>query len=124
MSARCKHTYTDELAPMNTGSISRPARFNLRLDCSTRARTIKLFSTAKDMFQNREKNGGFAEVWEQYLLPCLEHVFWHMKECKSIERQLMQNLFRPIEYRDTMRGTYQRLQMSFDFEAKKEVQNA
>ena len=48
--ARCKHTYTEEEAPTNTGSLNRPARFNLRLDCQTRARTIKVFSDAKSHF--------------------------------------------------------------------------
>ena len=36
-----RHIYTEALAPLNTGSIERPARFNLRLTCQARARTHK-----------------------------------------------------------------------------------
>lgn len=114
MSSRCKHTYTDELAPMNTGSINRPARFNLRLDCSTRARTIKVFSDAKRTFPTSEKNGGFAEIWERYFLPLCEHAMWNLHEGKAIDRAVVMSLFRNIELRDTKRATFRRLQMTLE----------
>lgn len=44
-----KHTYTNELAPTNTGSLLRPARFNLRLTCQSRARTHKAFQAVREL---------------------------------------------------------------------------
>ena len=112
---KCKHTYTEAEAPTNTGSLARPARFNLRLDCSARARTIKVFSDAKLTFYPQGLNGGFAEVWEKIFLPLCEHAMWNLHEGKSIDRQVVMTLIRPLEKRNTKRETYRRLQMSFDF---------
>lgn len=113
--SRCKHTYTEAEAPTNTGSIRRKARFNLRLDCSARARTLKVFSDAKKTFPTSEKGGGFAEIWEKYFLPLCEHAMWNLHEGKAIDRQVVHSLFRPIEPEDTKRATFKRLQMTFAF---------
>lgn len=113
--SRCKHTYTDAEAPTNTGSIKRPARFNLRLDCSARARTIKVFKDAQLMFTPFDREGGFADVWEKIFLPLCEHAMWNLHEGKSIDRQVVMTLIRPLEQRDTKRATYQRLQMTLGF---------
>ena len=113
--SRCKHTYTEAEAPTNTGSIRRKARFNLRPDCSARARTLKVFADAKSTFPTSEKGGGFAEIWEKYFLPLCEHAMWNLHEGKAIDRQVVHSLFRPIEPQDTKRDTFKRLQMSFDF---------
>ena len=112
---KCKHTYTEAEAPTNTGSLARPARFNLRLNCSARARTIKVFSDAKKTFPTREKGGGFAEIWEAYFLPLCEHAMWNLHEGKAVDRAVVHSLFRPIEQRDTKRASYRRLQLSFGF---------
>ena len=117
---KCKHTYTDSEAPTNTGSLNRPARFNLRLDCSARARTLKVFSDAKRTFYPNGLKGGFAEVWEKVFLPLCEHAMWNLHEGKAIDRQVVMTLIRPLEQRDTKRATYQRLQMSFKFTEKQE----
>ena len=116
--SKTKHTYTEAEAPLNTGSIRRKARFNLRLDCSARARTLKVFSDAKRTFPTSEKGGGFAEVWEKYFLPLCEHAMWNLHEGKAVDRAVVSSLFRPIEPQDTKRATFRRLQMSFDFAAK------
>lgn len=113
--SRCKHTYTDAEAPTNTGSLNRPARFNLRLDCSARARTLKVFSDAKRHFYPEGVKGGFAEVWEKHFLPLCEHAMWNLHEGKAVDRAVVMSLFGPIEQRDTKRATYQRLQLSFQF---------
>ena len=112
--ARCKHTYTEAEAPTNTGSLNRPARFNLRLDCSARARTIKVFKDAQTTFTRCDRKGGFAEVWEKVFLPLCEHAMWNLHEGKSIDRQVVMTLIRPLEQRDTKRATYKRLQLSFE----------
>lgn len=113
--SRCKHTYTEAEAPTNTGSLNRPARFNLRLDCQTRARTIKVFNDAQKTFCQPNKFACFADVWEKVFLPLCEHAMWNLHEGKSIDRQVVMTLIRPLEQRDTKRATYKRLQMSFQF---------
>ena len=121
MGRKTKHTWTEAEAPTNTGSIRRKARFNLRLDCSARARTLKVFADAKRTFPTREKGGGFAEIWETYFLPLCEHAMWNLHEGKAVDRAVVHSLFRPIEQRDTKRATYERLQKSFDFAARGSV---
>ena len=120
--SRCKHTYTEEEAPTNTGSLNRPARFNLRLDCQARARTIKVFSDAKSHFYPNGLKGGFAEIWEKVFLPLCGHAMWNLHEGKSIDRQVVMTLIRPLEQRDTKRATYKRLQLSFEFNCKQQEQ--
>ena len=62
-----RHIYTEALAPLNTGSIERPARFNLRLTCQARARTHKALGALR---ANAAMTG--AETWERIALPMLE----------------------------------------------------
>lgn len=107
-----KHTYTEELAPTNTGSIRRKARFNLRLDCSARARTIKVFSDARKFFPMDCDDNNFAAVWERYFLPLCEHAMWNLHEGKKVDRLVVESLIAPIERPDTKRETFKRLQMT------------
>ncbi len=83
-----RHTYTEALAPLNTGSIERPARFNLRLTCQTRARTHKALSALR---ANAATTG--AETWERIALPMLE----------CIVRDMRREGLAPAEYLKKMR---------------------
>ena len=47
---------------------------------------------------------------------------WNLHEGKSIDRQVVMTLIRPLEQRDTKRATYKRLQMSFQFNCKQQEQ--
>lgn len=103
-----KHTYNDEEAPTNTGSLKRPARFNLRLDCSTRARTIRLFKQAKEAF-GFPKDAAFADIWEDRLLLALEHLMWHMRESPTAVKALARSMFNPLPNEDYVRNRYRAL---------------
>lgn len=115
-----KHTYTDAEAPRNTGSATRPARFNLRLTCSARARTIKVFDEVRRI-TGMADDKVFADVWEERLLPALEHILWNAREAPRGTRIMMMDLFKPLAKEDYVRARYERLkvrlerQATFDF---------
>lgn len=115
-----KHTYTDAEAPTNTGSLDRPARFNLRLTCSARARTIKAFDAVREL-TGMDAGAAFADVWEERILPAVEHILWNAREAPRGTRQFVLDLFRPLAKEDYVRARFERLkarldpQMTFDF---------
>lgn len=100
-----RHTYTNEGAPTNTGSISRPARFNLRLTCSARARLHKALSSIREL-TGMDKSACYADVVEQRLLPLVEHTLWNAKEAPRGTRQFVMDLFKPLAYEDHVRTRY------------------
>lgn len=104
-----KHTYTEESAPTNTGSSTRPARFNLRLTCSTRARTWKVISEARDAFRNPATKFSGADVWEQFLLPLCEHAIWQLRNGNKSSRLFVASMFGNLDPEDTVRATFKRL---------------
>lgn len=108
-----KHTYTEESAPRNTGSVTRPARFNMRLTCSARARTVKAFSAVRDMTHMSE-GCSFADVWEQKILPAVEHIIWNAKEAPRGTRSFVMDLFNPLSHDDYARARYERLKTRFE----------
>lgn len=114
-----KHTYTEEEAPTNTGSLKRPARFNLRLDCSTRARTIRLFTQAREMF-NMPNDTAFADIWEERLLLALEHLLWHMRESPTAVKTLARSMFNPLPTEDYVRNRYNALKSRLEPHPAKE----
>ena len=73
-----KHTYTTDSFPTNTGSLSRPARFNLRLTCEARARTWKVLSALGSEYG--VSADCLADVWENVGLLILEH---HIRNVRS-----------------------------------------
>ena len=104
-----KHKYTDAEAPMNTGSINRPARFNLRLTCSARARTMKVIEEARAAFQPPYKEYSGADVWEKYLLPLCEHAVWQLRNGNRSARLFVASMFTNLDPEDTVRSTFKRL---------------
>jgi hypothetical protein len=113
-----KHTYTNELAPTNTGSQSRPARFNMRLTCSARARTMKAFSAIREL-TGMPKDKSFADVWEEQLLPAVEHILWNAREAPRGTRNMMLDLFRPLAKEDWARARYEAYKERFERGEKK-----
>ena len=108
-----KHTYTHELAPTNTGSLSRPARFNMRQTCEVHARTTKLFTETRDRLGLPE-DATFADVWEHALLPLCEHALWHLRESPTAVRNLVRSLYRPLPKEDYVRARFAELKARFE----------
>ncbi len=108
-----KHTYTEAEAPTNTGSVSRPARLNLRLDCQARARTFKAFIETREML-GLPKDANFADIWEKALLPLCEHALWHLRESPTAVRRLVRSLYSPLPVEDYARNRYKAMKERFE----------
>lgn len=104
-----KHNYTEIDAPTNTGSLSRPGRLNLRLDCQTRGQTHELFIRAREV-AHLPPNAPFAEVWERALLPWLQHLMRAQKWGSSAEKALVSVLMQStVPKEDYLRERARRL---------------
>ena len=108
-----KHTYTNNDAPTNTGSLSRPARLNLRLDCSTRARTHKVFNELREML-GLPKDYSYADIWQYAALLALEHTVWHLKESPMAMKTLVRSLYDRLPKEDWVRARYAALKERFE----------
>ena len=108
-----KHTYTEAEAPTNTGSLARPARLNLRLDCSTRARTHRAFQTIREL-TGLPKTDSYADVWEKKMLFAIEHIAWHLKESPTAVKNFVRSLFDPLPQEDYVRNRYSQLKLRFE----------
>ena len=114
---RCKHTYTEESFPTNTGSLNRPARFNLRLTCSARARTHAVFSGFRREF-GLAPSTNYAALYEAKLLPTLEHVLRKFRHGDAATRQFFAKLADPLPKEDYLKSVYLRLKAKFEPGAK------
>lgn len=108
-----KHTYTRELAPMNTGSVTRPARFNLRQTVEVHARTHKLFQETRKVL-GFPKDTDYATVFEEALLPLCEHALWVMRESPSAFGKMIRSLYDPLPKEDWVRNRYAALRARFE----------
>lgn len=108
-----KHTYTRELAPTNTGSLNRPARFNLRQTCEVHARTTKLFVETRALLE-LPKDYTFADIWERAILPLAEHALWHLRESPTAVKGLVRSLYSPLDPSDYVRNRYKALKERFE----------
>ena len=90
-----KHTYTHEEAPMNTGSVKRPARLDLRQTCEDHARTHRIFQKIRERTKMKS-DAAYAEVWSEKILLALEHIEWHLKNSSKPVQHLMMSLFEPL----------------------------
>ena len=108
-----KHTYNRELAPTNTGSLARPARFNMRQTCEVHARTTKMFVETRERL-GLPADATFADVWEDAILPLCEHALWHLRESPTAVRGLVRSLYRPLPVEDYVRNQFRRLKERFE----------
>ena len=108
-----KHTYTHELAPANTGSLKRPARFNMRQTCEVHARTHKVFQETRQML-GLPPDTDYATLWEVALLPLAEHALWFMRESQSPVKAFVRSLYKPLDREDYVRSQYMRLKERFE----------
>ena len=118
----CKHTYTEDLAPTNTGSLTRPARFNLRLTCQARARTHAVFSGFRKEF-GLPKETNYAALYESKLLPTLEHVLRKLRHGDSATRQFFAKLADPLPKEDYLRAVFMCLKARFEPSQRQEARN-
>ena len=114
---KCKHTYTDDSFPTNTGSLNRPARFNLRLTCQARARTHAVFSGFRQEF-GLPKETNYAALYESKLLPTLEHVLRKLRHGDQATREFFAKLADPLPKEDYLRAVYMRLKARFEPQQK------
>lgn len=100
-----KHRYTYEDAPTNTGSKSRPARFNLRQTVEVHARTHKLFQETREVL-GLPKDTDYATIFEEALLPLCEHALWMIRESPSAMGKMIRSLYSPLPISDHVRNRY------------------
>ena len=112
-----KHKYTEAEAPTNTGSITRPARLNLRLTCSDRARTHKVLCELRDLLK-LPKDYCYADVWSHAGLLALERLVWHIKESPTAMKGVALSMFRPLPTEDHVRNRYAALKKRFETKAR------
>lgn len=111
-----KHTYTRELAPLNTGSIPRPARFNLRQTVEVHARTHKFFQELRTVL-GFPPDTDYATLFEEAALPALEHILWYMRESPTAMKAMMRSLFDRLPVNDHVRNRYVELRARFEPQA-------
>lgn len=107
-----RHTYTHAEAPTNTGSLMRPARFNLRQTCEVHARTHKLFQETRKAL-GLPSCTDYATIWEMAILPLAEHALWYMRESQSPVRAFVRSLYDPLAKEDHVRNRYRELRERF-----------
>lgn len=112
-----KHTYTDKEFPTNTGSLVRPARFNMRLTCSARARLHAAFQGLRDEY-GLGKDASYADVMEDVCLLILEHHLRALRNGTADVRAYTRAQARPIPKEDHLRSVYMRLKRKFEPEKK------
>lgn len=109
-----KHTYTNESAPTNTGSLKRPARLNMRLTCSARARTHAVLSGLREEYGADTFGSTYAEIWENLALMILEH---HLRTIRTGEAAIAtytRAQAMPLPKCDYERERYKRLKEKYE----------
>lgn len=107
-----KHTYREGLAPTNTGSVSRPARFNMRLTCSARARTHAVFQNLRTLYR-LGPDASYADVWEEVGILVLEHVVRQIVTGETAIANMFMSLGKPLPQKDHLRHKYEQLKIKF-----------
>lgn len=115
-----KHVYTREDAPTNTGSLLRPARFNMRQTVEVHARTHAAFQRVRKA-TGLPLDAAYADVWEQKILLAVEHLLWHMENSPKAVRDFVRSLFEPLPREDYLRARYETLRLRFDPKARAEA---
>ena len=110
-----KYRWTDDEAPANTGSMSRPARLDLRLNCSTRARTHRVLGEIRKLtgMDERKDRKSYADVWEEKALLALEHIVRKVKDGGRAEKRYFMTLFDLLPKEDYAVEQYKRLKARF-----------
>lgn len=108
-----KHQYTDKTFPTNTGSLVRPARFNMRLTCSARARLHAVFQALRKEYR-MDDGASYADVLEDVGLLILEHHVRALRNGTADVRAYTRAQARPLPKDDHLRAVYMRLKAKFE----------
>ena len=108
-----KHEYTDKTFPTNTGSLVRPARFNMRLTCSARARLHAVMQSLRKEYGMGD-NASYADVLEDVGLLILEHHVRALRNGTADVRAYTRAQAKPMPKEDHLRSVYMRLKEKFE----------
>ena len=108
-----KHTYTNDSFPTNTGSLVRPARFNLRLTCPARARLHAVMQALRKEYA-MPPSASYADVMEQVGLLIFEHHVRALRNGSADIRAYTRAQARPLPKEDHLRAVYERLRAKFE----------
>ncbi len=113
---KCKHVYTNEEAPTNNGSVTRPARFNMRMTCATRGRWHTALIGLREEYGDLLKGCGKSEadVVERVLLPIVEHHLRKLRIGDSATRRFFRAQAHPLPKEDHVRNLVQQMLPNFD----------
>lgn len=112
-----KHSYTEAEAPTNTGSVTRPARYNLRLTCQARGRTHSILIRLREQYPDLlpKDDTSEASVWEHVCLPILEHHERKLRIGDSATRAFVRAQAKPLPVEDHVKNLAQRMLPGFAF---------
>lgn len=103
-----KHTYTEGLAPRNTGSIRKPARFNLRLTCRQFGQIHNLIKRTRSTFKIAPEIPD-CEVVTGFWFPIVDHVCRNVVWGSDLESNYCKGLARSLPVHDHLRQRAKRL---------------
>ena len=121
--SRCKYRYAEEDIPKHGKGLKRPARFDLRLTCSDRARHLSVFSAfRKEYFADAKDDVTYARIVAERILPVLEHHIRTLRVGDTATARFIRAQSDPIPPRDHLRSLFKRLKERFE-PRKKIMQN-
>lgn len=103
-----KHTYTEELAPNNTGSIKRPARYNMRLTCQEFGQMHDLIKKTRETFAISPEVHDcevVSTIWFQIVGHVCRNIVWG----SALEADYCKGLARSLPVHDYLRQRAKRL---------------
>ena len=111
---RCKYAYAEGDVPAHSATLKRPARFDLRLTCSDRARLIAVLSEFRREYFKDGDSVTFAKIVAERCLPVLEHHIRTQRIGDTATAAFIRAQSEPIPKRDYLRSIYKRLKAKFE----------
>lgn len=119
MQGRCRYTYAEGDVPGWAKGDGRPARFDLRLTCSDRARLIAVLGEFRREYFAGRGGVSLATIVAERCLPVLEHHVRTLKVGDTATAAFIRAQSEPIPKRDHLRSVYKRLKSKFEPNAEK-----
>ena len=116
---RCKYTYAAGDIPPHSALLKRPARFDLRLTCSDRARLIAVLSEFRREYFKDCDSVTLAEIVAERCLPVLEHHIRTLRVGDTATAAFIRAQSEPIPKRDYLRNIFKRLKARFEPDGNK-----
>jgi hypothetical protein len=115
MKSRCKYRYAEDDVPEHCKGLKRPARFDLRLTCSDRARLLAVLSAfRKEYFADATDDVTYATIVAERVLPVLEHHIRTIRIGDTATARFIRAQAEPIPKRDHLRSIFKRLKERFE----------